>query len=412
MALMLLALAAAAGFYVSYVSRQPAVPVAATDAASEEPAPPVEPTEGPAIEAAPEEEDPRPARRTPLSRSSEAAIVAPAVPPSDTGASFEDIVGAASPAVVSVQAGPSRGTGFFVDRDLVLTNVHVVGSQTYVTLKLAGGRTLNARVERTAPDVDIALLRVASPPSAQPRLTLGSTAGLRSGQEVVAIGSALGVLEQTVTRGIISALRRAGPVRLIQTDAAINRGNSGGPLLDRDGRVIGITTLKAAGAAESIGFAIAIDHARSLIEGRPLEHQATQGGQSTGLPLPSSAGGPSEADQMRQQAEGQFGQAIQGLAKRADQLDDYWARFKRSCGGSLAGATGDRDWFDVLQRQPTFTAAHPQCASWLHDVQQIAGGISETMRNASESARRQSVYPGTLRDIRRRHRMDWSGWER
>jgi S1-C subfamily serine protease len=88
---------------------------------------------------------------------------------------------------------------------------------------------------------------------------------------VVAIGSALGVLQNTVTRGILSAVLTDGGVTLIQTDAAINPGNSGGPLLDRNGQVVGVNTLKL-GAAASIGFAVAADHVRAIVEGR---HAAT-----------------------------------------------------------------------------------------------------------------------------------------
>jgi hypothetical protein len=335
------------------------------------------------------------------------------VPGADAGSTVEDIVGAASPAVVSVQTASSRGTGFFVRQDLVLTNVHVVGTHSYVTLKLAGGRSLSARVERTAPDVDLALLRVASPPPAQPALALGSTAGLRAGQEVVAIGSALGVLEHTVTRGIISAIRSSGEVRLIQTDAAINSGNSGGPLLDRRGEVIGVTTMKAGGSAESIGFAVAIDHARALIDGRRPPERPTTGrtiAPPPRLPVPSAAVPGSRADDTRAQGEAQYEQAVQALAQRADQLDEYWARFKSSCGATLTGGSGDREWFDVVLRPPASGVAHPQCESWLRDIRQAAGTIADAMRNANERARRQSIYPGFLRETRRRHRMDWGGW--
>ena len=90
-------------------------------------------------------------------------------------------------------------------------------------------------------------------------LPLGQVASVRTGQEVIAIGSALG-LQNTVTRGIVSARRQAGRVVLLQTDAAINRGNSGGPLLDRNGVVLGVTTLKMGGQAEGLGFAVAADH--------------------------------------------------------------------------------------------------------------------------------------------------------
>ena len=94
------------------------------------------------------------------------------------------------------------------------------------------------------------MLQVSNANPSQEILRLGSASGVRVGQEVIAIGSALGVLSNTVTRGIVSAVRRAGDVTLLQTDAAINPGNSGGPLIDRSGQVIGINTMKALASAE------------------------------------------------------------------------------------------------------------------------------------------------------------------
>ena len=86
---------------------------------------------------------------------------------------------------------------------------------------------------------------------------------------MIAIGYALGSLSNTVTRGIVSALRQSGNVTLIQTDAAINPGNSGGPLLDRSGAVIGINSMSISKqVGEGLGFAIAIDHAVALVNGR------------------------------------------------------------------------------------------------------------------------------------------------
>jgi serine protease Do len=168
-----------------------------------------------------------------------------------------------------IDAGRSRGTGFFVARDLVITNAHVVGQEATVILRMDDGTTTPARVERLSVETDLALLRAPGARLSGTVLPLGSALALRAGQEVIVIGSPLG-LQSTVTRGIVSALRNASGVLLIQTDAAINPGNSGGPLLDRQGRVIGIATLKQ-GDAESLGFAVAVDHAKALIDGRPLD---------------------------------------------------------------------------------------------------------------------------------------------
>ncbi|HZI80616.1 MAG TPA: trypsin-like peptidase domain-containing protein, partial [Vicinamibacterales bacterium] len=143
---------------------------------------------------------------------------------------LEELVSRVVPAVAFVQAGQNRGTGFFIARDKLLTNAHVVGGQSSVRLQL-GDAIYSARVVNVSSGSDLAVLQVYNANPGQPVLTLGSIAGARVGEEVIAVGSALGVLSNTVTRGIISAVRKAGPVTLIQTDAAINPGNSGAPLV-------------------------------------------------------------------------------------------------------------------------------------------------------------------------------------
>ena len=180
---------------------------------------------------------------TPPSASSRPAAVAATT--STAAPSLEDIIGAAIPAVVSIESSAGRGTGFFAAPNTVLTNAHVVEGRTSVTLHGAAG-SMRARVDAVASDYDLAVLRVDRSAADQPTLELGSAAGARVGQEVVAIGFALGLLQNTVTRGIISAIRPVGPVTFVQTDAAINPGNSGGPLIDGTGKVIGITTLSSA----------------------------------------------------------------------------------------------------------------------------------------------------------------------
>jgi S1-C subfamily serine protease len=171
---------------------------------------------------------------------------------------LEDIVNLAAPAVVVLQTTTGSGSGFFVSPGLIITNEYVVSGAAYVTVRTQGRTTVQAMVTRRAPDLDLAVLRLNNPAAGQPVLPLGHLADVRVGQEVMAIGSpafsADLVLERTVTRGIVSALRTIGPVTYIQTDAAINPGNSGGPLLDKNGYVIGITTAKMVGA-EALGLA-------------------------------------------------------------------------------------------------------------------------------------------------------------
>jgi S1-C subfamily serine protease len=183
-------------------------------------------------------------------------------------ASLEDVVGRVLPAVASITAGQARGTGFFVRHDQVLTNAHVVEGQTSVRLQ-AGQATYTARVTTVATGSDLAILQVYNPDPKQATLRLGTASTARVGEEVIAVGSALGVLSNTVTRGIVSAIRDVGTVRLLQTDAAINPGNSGGPLIDRTGTVIGVNSLAVASReGQGIGFAVAIDHATPLLKGQ------------------------------------------------------------------------------------------------------------------------------------------------
>jgi S1-C subfamily serine protease len=336
---------------------------------------------------------------------------APIAVPAPLPASLEDVVGAASAAVVSIETPGGRGSGFFVTPELVLTNAHVVEDNSSVTLRLPDGTTTLGRVQRSAPEVDIAIVRLNQPRPAQQTMTLGTVKGARAGQEVVAIGSALGMLQNTVTRGIVSAVRNAGGVILIQTDAAINRGNSGGPLIDRSGRVIGITTLKMAANSESLGFAVAIDHAGSLLEGRPAERFAPAGGNGQPNALSSAfSAQPSQTDAMRDAGAAQFERVMQAAAKRADSLDDYWNRFRAACGVTAAPNGGDREWFGVWDKPPSFNTADAQCARWLSDVTQVANGVRQAMVAADEAGRVASVYPGVRRDLRRKYKLDWDGW--
>jgi putative serine protease PepD len=177
------------------------------------------------------------------------------------------------PSVVQVRAGRGTGSGFVVDDSgHVVTNQHVVEGASQVSLLLADGRRVGARVVGDE-DEDIAVLRVdGDPPSAA---RLGTSRSLQIGQPVIAVGSPLG-LAGTVTAGIISATSRSsrlgGESRpMVQTDASINPGNSGGPLVDLQGRVVGvntaIATTSASGGNIGIGFAVPIDRALRVARG-------------------------------------------------------------------------------------------------------------------------------------------------
>jgi serine protease Do len=207
----------------------------------------------------------------------------PVAPLLEAATRLPDMVAKAMPAVVSIttreidqfnrqEVGRGLGSGFIVDtRGYVLTNAHVVEGAQEIKVTLADRRRFRAALVGVDRFSDLAVLRIEG--TGLPVLTLGESRGLRVAQTVVAIGSPLWLEGgPTVTVGVVSALGRSMeddglPVLhgLIQTDAAINPGNSGGPLLDLDGRVIGINTAIVA-SAHGIGFAIAADTARPVLE--------------------------------------------------------------------------------------------------------------------------------------------------
>jgi S1-C subfamily serine protease len=321
--------------------------------------------------------------------------------------SIEEIVSRAAAAVVLISTSTATGTGFFVTQDLLLTNAHVVEGHSVVTVKLASGQMLQGRVERTSVDLDLAVVRAAARPESNQILQLGSAIAVRPGQEVLAIGSPLG-LQNTVTRGIVSAVRNLGGVELIQTDAAINPGNSGGPLLDRDGRVIGVTTLKVTRGAESLGFAVAIAHAVPLIEGRAIP----SGAGTVQAPSLQVGSRETEMDVARTGGAMRFEQAMQAAAQRADQIDQQWKRFQANCVAGGFTGDGQREWFSARDQAPAYKTPHSGCTAFAGDLQVYVRELSDFMIQAADQARRAGVYPGTLRDIRRKYRIDWSGWER
>jgi 2-alkenal reductase len=165
-------------------------------------------------------------------------------------------------------SGQQTGTGFVWDAaGHIVTNNHVVQNAGPVAVRLASGEIASATIVGTAPNYDLAVLRLGRVRSPPPPIAIGSSGDLKVGQAAFAIGNPFG-LDQTLTTGVISALQRRLPTGegreladVIQTDAAINPGNSGGPLLDSAGRVIGVNTaiFSPSGASAGIGFAIPAD---------------------------------------------------------------------------------------------------------------------------------------------------------
>ena len=325
------------------------------------------------------------------------------------GASLEDVLSGVLTAVVIVEASGSRGTGFFVAPDTLLTNVHVVGRNSTVSIRRMSGETMPARVESTAAEVDVAILKISGGNKEQQTLTLGATADARIGQEVFAIGSALGMLENTLTRGIVSGIRQTNTATLVQTDAAVNPGNSGGPLIDRTGKVLGIITMGFT-ERQGLNFAVGIDHARALLDGnrRPQATRPPASSEMRGL-SPAVA---SDTDRTRSEGARLYELAIAQLARRADGLDGSWADFRKSCAGSRLSGSFDREWFALFDDRSFQGVMPPGCGSWLTDFRRHADVVREGVVAAEEAARRADVYPGLRRDIRRRHRLDYSGWDR
>lgn len=230
------------------------------------------------------------------------------VPLTADGVAWAEVAEAAAPSVVAIgvrsQTGAGQGSGVIIDADdgLVLTNNHVVagaGAAGQVQVALNDGRVFGADVVGTDPSTDLAVLRLQDAPGDLQAISFGDSDDVRVGEPVMAVGNPLG-LSHTITTGIVSAVDRpvttqaqgstpfeqGVPVvtNAIQTDAAVNPGNSGGALVDASGRLIGInssiaTTGSTAGTTAGsigLGFAIPVNQARwvadQLLAGGSVEH--------------------------------------------------------------------------------------------------------------------------------------------
>jgi len=165
----------------------------------------------------------------------------------------------------------SAGSGFIISPDgYVLTNDHVLGNATQVTVLMYDGRSYPAEIIARKPEGDLALLKITSPNDFY-YLEFGDSDELMVGEQVAAIGNPLGEFANSMTVGHVSALDRELTIdgvrlTLLQTDAAVNRGNSGGPLLNDHGQVIGIITAKSTGSGvEGLGFAIPSNVASEVV---------------------------------------------------------------------------------------------------------------------------------------------------
>jgi len=171
------------------------------------------------------------------------------------------------------EGGEGAGSGFVIDRNgHILTNHHVVADARQIHVNLYDGNSYEATLVGQDPLNDTAVIRIDAPPEILQPVEFGDSSRLRVGQKVFAIGNPFG-LERTMTVGIISSLNRSLPAQtgrtmksIIQIDAALNRGNSGGPLLDSHGRLIGMNTAIASRIGENsgVGFAIPVNTLRRI----------------------------------------------------------------------------------------------------------------------------------------------------
>jgi S1-C subfamily serine protease len=216
------------------------------------------------------------------------------------GRTINEIYRAAAPGVVHItatgttsdvfggtQEQQSIGSGFVIDKaGHIVTNYHVVEGASSVEVSFSNNESMKARVIGKDPATDIAVLKVAAPSRALKPLTLGDSSAVHVGDQVIAIGNPLGY-DRSVTSGIVSAVQRSITApnqvstigHVIQTDAALNHGNSGGPLLNADGEVIGVNAQIAPSSSNAnigIGFAIPIDTVKqitsTLIDHGKVEH--------------------------------------------------------------------------------------------------------------------------------------------
>ena len=203
------------------------------------------------------------------------------------GVVFVQAEGVSGSSVFGQEGGTATGSGFVVDKDgTILTNAHVVDGADAVSVSFEeDGESIDAELKGVDADTDLAVLKI-DPDDVEDLtvLPLGDSSKLEVGDPVVAIGNPFG-LQRTVTTGIVSALQRQIDApsgfsisNVIQTDASINPGNSGGPLLDAQGRVIGINSQIATGGGQGsvgIGFAVPVNTAKDLLprlrEGKEIE---------------------------------------------------------------------------------------------------------------------------------------------
>jgi S1-C subfamily serine protease len=210
---------------------------------------------------------------TPEAKAFTGALSSPGLAPSTRLANadlpLEDLVENASSSVLKLSSPEGWGSGFLItSTGVIVTNAHVVGSNNEVTIKNLQQQQFNGKVVYKDPALDLALVKLDV--EGTPSLALANPSSIRVGQSVIAIGNPGLGLQNTVTRGIVSAVGpdpQLGPGIWIQTDAAINPGNSGGPLLNAHGEVVGMNTIKVVKeGVQGIGFALSTQDILEVVE--------------------------------------------------------------------------------------------------------------------------------------------------
>jgi S1-C subfamily serine protease len=360
-----------------------------------------------------------PAPEAPITRASSGELPEPSAPP------LEDVIERAMRGVVRIETQTSRGSGFFVRPDLIVTNAHVISGFAAVSVTTQNGARLPGRVAQISDEADVALVQVGLPGSPDAELPLGTSAALRLGQGIVALGWAESIEQRTLARGIVTGLRRVLDRPFLQTDAAPNPGDSGGPVMNRQGEVIGITTLRATDG--SAGYAVPIDDAKPLLAragpgvmtlpfagaGAAAPGAAGPGG-APAAPAASGEGAarPNDAGVQRETGGQQYATTLGGTAHRAADLDEAWNRYRASCHITDVRAGDSHEWFQLYDPRSPLHRTAAYCASALNAVQHEADAINAAMLGADEAARRADVYPGARREMRRRFRLDYEGWDR
>ncbi|MBU0958848.1 MAG: trypsin-like peptidase domain-containing protein [Nanoarchaeota archaeon] len=180
------------------------------------------------------------------------------------GDDFSGVIEDSIKAVVTIRTNVGQGTGFIIDRDgYIITNAHVLSGGNVITAITYDRESLPATFIGYNPEIDLALLKI---DGQHEKLKLGDSEEVQVGEKVIAIGNPLG-LQFSVSEGIVSGTHRPGPSGeniYLQTDAALNPGNSGGPLINKQGEVIGINNFKI-GAGESLGFALESNYIEEYI---------------------------------------------------------------------------------------------------------------------------------------------------